>query len=422
MPRNIAQKIKQDRYYFLAGFIIIILITLLFIYRENFISAVDVHLTSLKIFGNYYDLNLFDGIMFTSFIIITMVTAWYFGGHAAFMFVSISWNFEVALFIVLTGRYELIVEFVNIFVFVVLYFNESPADKKRRIQRQMLENTNIQLLKTNKAFERFVPKEFIHLIGKDCITDLSAGDSRQEKLTILFSDIRSFSKFAQNKCPKEVFDFLNSFLNEVGPIIRKHNGFIDKYLGDGIMALFPDSPEDSLNCVIEMTEVLKNFNKKNKISGIDEVKIGTGIHTGNSILGTLGEKERIETTVISDSVNLSCRLEELTKVYGVEAIVSQQLLESLSQKNTFYVRLLDEVVIKGTDTKCKIYEFFTDISTSVSKSKIKYINEFETAVNHSINNDYESAIPIFNKLIKLYPDDYPLQYHLKKCKPDKLAI
>lgn len=422
MQQNIMHKLKKDRYYFLAGFILIILIALLFVFRENFISAVDVHLTSLKIFGNYYDLNLFDGIMFTSFIIITMVTAWYFGGHAAFMFVSISWNFEVALFIVLTGRYELVVEFVNLFVFATLYFIESPADKKGRIQRQLIEASNKQLLEINKAFERFVPKEFIQLIGKEHITDLSTGDSRQEKLTILFTDIRDFSSFAQNKCPKEVFDFLNSFLREVGPVIRKHNGFIDKYLGDGVMALFPGCPSDALKCAMEMSQVLLKFNKSNEKIGGETIRTGTGIHTGSSILGTLGEEERIETTVISESVNLSCRLEELTKKYGVEIIVSQKLLDEISDTSEFPFRFLDEVNIKGLDKKQKIFELIPDHTSPLSLLKIKNKEEFEEGVILMLNGDYNDAIAIFESLHNLCPEDKAILYHLECCRNFRVAI
>ncbi|MFO8068306.1 MAG: adenylate/guanylate cyclase domain-containing protein, partial [Bacteroidales bacterium] len=315
---NVINKIKNDKYYFLIAVFLILLISFLFIYRESFISTVDIHLTSLKIFGNYYDLNLFDGVMFTSFIIITMFTAWYFGGHAAFMFVAISWNFEIALFVVLTGRYELTVEFVNLIVFALLYVRESPADKKRRLQRQLIEDTNKQLLEINKAFGRFVPKEFINLIGKKGITELKAGDSIEQNITILFADIRSFSNISQNIPPKELFDFLNSFLREMGPVIRKNNGFIDKYLGDGIMALFPGCPSSALSCAAEMSKKLRVFNQKCEKDILKSIKIGIGIHTGFSVLGTIGEDERIETTVISDAVNVSCRLEELTKTYGVD--------------------------------------------------------------------------------------------------------
>ena len=422
MPNKVFLKLKKDRYYFLAGFVLIILITLLFLFRENFISAVDVHLTSLKIFGNYYDLNLFDGIMFTSFIIITMVTAWYFGGHAAFMFVSISWNFEVALFIVLTGRYELIVEFVNLFVFVALYFIESPADKKARVQRQLVEQSNIKLKKINKAFERFVPKEFIHLIGKESVIELSTGDSKQEVLTVLFTDIRDFSDFAYNKCPKEVFDFLNSFLREIGPVIRKHNGFIDKYLGDGVMALFPTCPSDALSCAMEMSQVLNEFNKKNEKTNIETIRIGTGIHTGTSILGTLGEEERIETTVISESVNLSCRLEELTKKYGVEIIVSQKLLDEIDDYSHFPLRFLDEVSIKGLGAKHKIFELLPDKTSAISLLKIKHKEDFEKAVNLMRDEQYTDAIAIFERLSKACPQDKAVMHHLNRCREFKVAI
>ncbi|MFW5793315.1 MAG: adenylate/guanylate cyclase domain-containing protein [Bacteroidota bacterium] len=419
---NIINKIKRDKYYFVISFSLIILIILLHVFRQNFIATVDIHLTSLKIFGNYYDLNLFDGVMFTSFIIITMFTAWYFGGHAAFMFVAISWNFEVALFIVLTGRYELVVEFINIFFFVFLYVRESPADKKRRLQQEMVENTNLQLLDINKAFRRFVPTEFINLIGKKSITDLSAGDSIQQNITIMFADIRSFSTISQSIPPKELFDFLNSFLKEIGPVIRKNNGFIDKYLGDGIMAIFPDCPSDALDCAIDMNAKLKSFNQKNQNNILKAIRIGTGIHTGVSILGTLGEEERIETTVISEAVNLSCRLEELTKTYGVEIIVSHHLLESINSKSSKYIsRYLDNVVIRGSSTNCNIYELIADPSSPLSSLKILHKDLFEHGVKLSVNKLYEEAAEVFKELHMLSPNDEAVKYHLQKNKYQALS-
>jgi class 3 adenylate cyclase len=415
---GILNKFRNDKYYFLIGLILVGILIMMFIFRATFLDVVSTHIYTLELFGSKYDLDLFDGVIFTSFIIITMFTAWYFGGHAAFMFVSISWNFEIALFIILTGRYELSIEFVNIIVFVILYVKESPADKKSRMQRQIVEITNLQLIKTNIAFERFVPKEFINLIGKESVTDLNAGDSIQEKLTISFTDIRSFSKIAQKIEPQEVFDFLNSFLKEIGPVIRKNNGFIDKYLGDGIMALFPGCPSDAVKCAIEMAAVLKIFNEKNQTQNqnVFPIRIGTGIHTGISILGTLGEDERIETTVISDAVNLSSRLEELTKTYGADIIISNQLHEEIKGKFDYSARLLDEANVKGTDSKCKIIEVIANSDSSISKFKVETKEDYEKGVHLLLNKQYKEALTCFEKLNSICADDLAVKYHINELK------
>lgn len=352
-----------------------------------------------------------------------MFTAWYFGGHAAFMFVAISWNFEVALFVVLTGRYELSVEFVNLIVFALLYVRESPADKKRRLQRQLIEDTNKQLLEINKAFGRFVPKEFINLIGKKGITELKAGDSIEQNITILFADIRSFSNISQNIPPKELFDFLNSFLREMGPVIRKNNGFIDKYLGDGIMALFPGCPSSALSCAAEMTKKLRIFNQKCEKDILKSIKIGIGIHTGFSVLGTIGEDERIETTVISDAVNLSCRLEELTKTYGVDIIISDFLLNTINKNAKHYhTRLLDEILIRGVNKKYKIHELIADSGSDLSNFKIKNKELFEQAVTFVVNKDFSKATSLFKKLNEACPKDDAVKYHLQHCQHQNFTI
>lgn len=110
--------------------------------------------------------------------------------------------------------------------------------------------THIYLSKINIAYARFVPREFLRFLEKESIVDVKLGDQVQKEMTVLFSDIRSFTSLSESMSPKENFNFLNSYLKRVGPVIRNHNGFIDKYIGDAIMALFPDSAQDAMNADI----------------------------------------------------------------------------------------------------------------------------------------------------------------------------
>jgi signal transduction histidine kinase/DNA-binding response OmpR family regulator len=189
--------------------------------------------------------------------------------------------------------------------------------------------THLKLAKINAAYNRFVPHEFLQFLEKESIVEVRLGDYVQKEMTIMFSDVRSFTSLSEKMTPKENFDFLNMFLGGVGPCIREHRGFIDKYLGDGIMALFPESPVDAVEAALAMQVQLDEFNTHRATEGYPPIKIGIGLHTGSLILGTIGEEKRMEGTVISDAVNLASRLEGLTKWYGCTLIISEQTLKAL---------------------------------------------------------------------------------------------
>ena len=128
--------------------------------------------------------------------------------------------------------------------------------------------------------------------------------------------------------PDENFAFINAYLERMGPVIRDHNGFIDKYIGDAIMALF-ESADDALRAGLAMLETLEAFNAGRRAAGQAPIAIGIGINTGSLMMGTIGEKHRMDGTVISDAVNLASRVESLTKNYRVGLLVSQYTLEQL---------------------------------------------------------------------------------------------
>ena len=113
-------------------------------------------------------------------------------------------------------------------------------------------------------------------------------------MSILFSDIRSFTSISETMSPKDNFGFLNSYLKVTGPVIRKNKGFIDKYIGDAIMALFPETASDAVDAGIEMLEEVHKLNVKRKEWGKIPIQIGIGIHTGAPMLGVIGEEKRFE--------------------------------------------------------------------------------------------------------------------------------
>jgi len=143
-----------------------------------------------------------------------------------------------------------------------------------------IESSKSELEKIAAASARFVPREFLKFLKRESIVDARLGDSVQAEMTIMFADIRSFTSLSESMSPRDNFDFINSYLSRVGPVIRQYNGFIDKYIGDGIMALFPNCAEDAVQAAIEMQQQVKIYNKHRQNSGYQPISIGIGLHTG----------------------------------------------------------------------------------------------------------------------------------------------
>ena len=210
----------------------------------------------------------------------------------------------------------------------------------------------------SESYARFVPTQFLEQLGKTSIRNVSLGDAVERDMSILFSDIRSFTEISENMSPRENFEFINEYLKVIGPAIRNQGGFIDKYIGDAVMALFPGRADDALRAARDMMTGLEEFNtaRRNKAGGeTSPVRIGIGIHTGHLMLGTIGEAERMDGTVIADAVNLASRLEGLTKSYEHKIIFSQDTLRVLESPDEFEFQELGEVEIKGRSEPVSIY-------------------------------------------------------------------
>ncbi|MFW6295877.1 MAG: ATP-binding protein [Halothece sp.] len=275
--------------------------------------------------------------------------------------------------------------------------------------------THIRLAKINIAYGRFVPHEFLRFLEKESIVELELGDQILKEMTVLFSDIRSFTTLSETMTPKENFDFLNSYLSQVGPVIRNHNGFIDKYIGDAVMALFPQSPEEAIQAAIAMQQKVELYNRERMGTGYPFLDIGVGIHTGNLMLGTIGEEQRMESTVIADAVNLASRLEGLTKVYGADIVVSEETLLTLTNPQSFCTRFLGRVQVKGKRQLVGVVEVYDTDSELVKEGKNATKTEFEQAVSLYHNEAFAEAQRLFEEIWQQNQQDQAASLYIERC-------
>ena len=194
----------------------------------------------------------------------------------------------------------------------------------------------------------------------------------------------------------------------MGPVIRKQSGFIDKYVGDGIMALFPGgSSEGALEAAVDIQKQLESFNSRLVSEGTEPVRVGIGIHSGKVILGTIGEKNRIEGTVISDVVNVASRLESLTKKYGVPVICSESVLNNLKSAGNYRHRSLGKTKVKGREQFVAIHEIFPP-----GDPKETTVSLFEKGIEHFHSSSYEAAGKFFRKVFQSNNNDNAAEFYL----------
>lgn len=277
-------------------------------------------------------------------------------------------------------------------------------------------NAQNHLKAYNKASDRFVPHEFLTLLGKSSIIDVQLGDQVQKEMTVLFSDIRSFTSLSESMTPERNFNFLNAYLECVSPVIREHNGFIDKYIGDAIMALFPKSSADAIRAAIAMQHQLSTFNEKIAHQGYPAINIGIGLHRGSLMLGTIGEQQRMETTVIADAVNLASRLEESTKKYGARLVISRNTLYELPDPEQFAHRFLGRILVKGKKESIEICEIYEADPEPLKAFKTATRNRFEAAIELHDRGELEAARQIFEVLWQENPEDKVVRICLLRCK------
>jgi PAS domain S-box-containing protein len=280
---------------------------------------------------------------------------------------------------------------------------------------QRVEERTAELAKTNTAYRRFVPHEFLRILEKQSIVDVYLGDQAQREMTLLCSDLRSFTTLSETMSPQDNFNFLNAYLGRVSPIIREHHGFIDKYIGDAVMALFPEKSEPALKAAIAMRQEVFNYNNYRLKRGRNPIDIGTAIHTGTLMLGTIGEKERMESTVISDDVNLAFRLEGLTKLYGASIVISQNALFNLDQPTNYQFRFLDRVRVKGKKEAVSVFEIFGGDLPEVVDLKLETQTDFEKGLLHYHSQEFTDAKAHFERVLQTNPDDKAARLYLKRA-------
>jgi adenylate cyclase len=265
------------------------------------------------------------------------------------------------------------------------------------------------------SYQRFVPEGFLTMMNRPSITSIKLGDHVEGEMSIMFCDIRDFTSLSENMTPKENFDFINSFLKQIAVSITENDGFVDKFIGDEIMALFPKKPADAVNAAVSLQRNLGRFNEERAANGLPAVRVGIGLHVGQMMLGTIGEHHRMDFTVISDAVNTASRLQELTKVFDARILASTQLLSKLESTDAYFSRFLGKIMVKGKKKWIAVSELSVDESGEVPDIRRRTSMNFEKAILAYLDREFDTAADAFAAVLALDPSDKVSEFYLARA-------
>ncbi|WP_411822144.1 7TM diverse intracellular signaling domain-containing protein [Leptospira sp. 'Mane'] len=277
-------------------------------------------------------------------------------------------------------------------------------------QRKALEEEK----KINESISRFVPNQFLEILKRKSILEVMRGDSVEREMTILFSDIRNFTRLSESNHARDVFLLLNEYMERLGPAIAKHGGFIDKYIGDAIMALFPGGPADAIHASIAMKKEVDEM--KHRLTGDFHLEAGFGIHHGSVMLGTVGESNRLDTTVIGDTVNLASRLEGLTKNFGIPILASDSVRKNIEEHHDLQFREIDSVIVKGKTKPVVIYEVLDADTHEIREAKNNSYPVFYQGMHHYKMRNFRTSLELFQECITACPEDNAAHSYAKRAK------
>ena len=281
---------------------------------------------------------------------------------------------------------------------------------------------NIQLYNESEkmaaSFRRFVPEAFLDIIDRADLKNIELGDQVARPMTVLVTDIRSFSTLSERMTPDQVFGFVNEFLAEVGPVVRAHAGFVNKYIGDAVMALF-ETAGNGLDAAIALIAQINSLNERRRQARHFSIQIGVAVNSGDMMLGIIGEAARLEGAVLADAVNLCFRLESLTKVYGAQILTTDATLEALPDGGKYIVRPVDLVTVKGRRNHVTILEILDALPPERLAAKLSTRDLYSTGFQSFEFGAYEEATRTFREVARLDPDDRAARAMMAKAR--KLA-
>ncbi len=260
------------------------------------------------------------------------------------------------------------------------------------------------------TFEKFVPPAYLNRIATRGLGSIRLGEADQQEVSILSCDIRGFTALSEQLSPGELIALVNQFYGHIVNRIKAHQGVIDKFLGDAILCLFEgtDSANRAMACGVEMLRLTRSFNKTLNTLNDRHIQIGIGLHAGSVIFGTIGSSERMDSTVLGLSVNLTKRIEEATKSLNVSFLTSEEVVKKLPETHPYRLRPLGEVGFKGCSNPLRMFEVYDEDPFELKRLKDQIIPLMREGFQLIENHQLPSALSKFQEAQRFLPEDTSL--------------
>ncbi len=274
-----------------------------------------------------------------------------------------------------------------------------------------------EVTKLSNSYFRFVPQQFLKVLGKTNMTQINLGEQSNRRMTMLVCKMREFSEFSNTLTTEENFKFINSFLKVFGPIIREYGGFTSRYLGPGIQSMFPNDPGEALKAAIKLRTTLESYNEGRQQAGFEPIEIGIAIHTADVMIGIIGEEQRMEGSVVSTDVDLTLELEKLSAKLGVNVLLTEDALRSMRKQpqGQGHYRKLGAFQLDEEQRKIELYDLYEGDPVHIRRLKQETKPQFERAVELFQSGRFYDAREGFVAVVKKNRYDLAAKLYFFEC-------
>ena len=281
--------------------------------------------------------------------------------------------------------------------------------------RERLKATLKSGAESQDAYDRFFPGSFVRLLEREGIEQLRVGDYTELDMTVMFSDIRGFTGIAASLKDRELFEFLSGYYRAITPTITSNGGIVDKFIGDAVMAVFPEAGLNAVQAARAMLAEMRAYNDFRNQAGAPSIRVGIGIHTGELVLGTIGDETRMNVTALGDTVNISARLESLTKRFFTPVILSDTVFKTLPEQERDLCREIGHARIRGRGTSLTLYEYFGGDEPELLERKRSTMPDFLRALFHMQAREFVEAHRLFAAVQQATPEDPLPVIFMNRC-------
>ena len=266
-----------------------------------------------------------------------------------------------------------------------------------------------------EAQRRFVPGKFLETLERRDIAHVNLGEHVAKTMSVMFADLRGFTPLAERLEPRTIIELLNRYFASMEQPILQAGGFVDSFAGDEIKVLFDASADNAVRAGISMWRSLEELNSRSVALGQPELLMGIGVSTGPVVLGTVGGPNRIQCSVIGDTVNLASRLEQLTKVYRGRFLIGGHTFQNLTHAHDFLIRRVDRVAVKGKNAAIDVFEVIDAEAPERRAAKLATRPLLHSAMEQYFGREFEAALALFKQVSREDPEDAVPVLFVERC-------